>query len=191
MSIKGTKTEKVLLTAFAGESQARGRYTLFAKIARKEGYELIARVFEETAANEFIHAEEFFELLEGEPLEITASYPAGRLGTTLENLEQAAAGEQGEWTIDYPHFALVAKEEGFTKASSLFTLIGLVEKGHEARYRAIHKQLAENTLWKKTKPTTWRCLNCGYQVVAPAAPEKCPICGKVHTWFENLEERYL
>jgi len=191
MELKGTKTERDLLTAFAGESQARNRYLLFAKIARKENLELIARVFEETAGNEFIHAEELFEHLEGRPVEITGTFPAGKLGTTLENLVQAADGEHGEWTEDYPRFAKDAADEGFPLIAAQLKFIASVEKEHEARYRVLAKKLEDGSLWQKGVKTTWRCLNCGCQVVAPAAPAKCPICGKIHTWFEDLEERYL
>jgi rubrerythrin len=190
-SLKGSQTEKNILTMFAGESQARNRYSLYAKVARKEGHELIARVFEETAGNEFIHAEELFEKLEGRPVEITATYPAGKLGTTLENLADAAKGEHEEWTDAYPSFAKVAQEEGYPEIAALFTSIGRVEKEHEARYIKIHDLLAKDELYKRVNKTTWRCLNCGCQVTSTNAPIKCPICGKVHTWFEDLDDRLL
>ena len=161
-SVKGTRTEQNLLKAFAGESQARTRYTFFASVAKKEGYEQIAGVFAETADQEKEHAKRFFKFLEGGDLEITASYPAGVIGTTMENLKAAAAGEHEEWSLDYPKFADIADEEGFPAIAAMYRMISVAEKGHEERYLALLKNLEEFKVFVKDGETVWQCRNCGY-----------------------------
>ncbi|RPI03056.1 MAG: rubrerythrin family protein [Ignavibacteriae bacterium] len=187
-SLRGTQTEKNLLGAFAGESQARNRYTFFASQAKKEGYEQIAAIFLETADNEKEHAKRFFKFLEGGEVEITASFPAGVIGTTLENLKAAADGEQEEWTKLYPKFAEVAKEEGFAEVALAFRTIALVEKQHEARYRKLHKQVSDGTVFKKEKVVRWKCRNCGYIHEGKTPPAKCPACEHPESYFEVVEE---
>ncbi len=190
-SIKGTETEKNLLKAFAGESQARNRYTYAAGVARKEGYRQIEALFQETADNEREHAKRFFKFLEGgEGLEITAAYPAGKIGTTLENLKAAAAGEHEEWTELYPAFAEVAKKEGFPEVAAAFTMIAKVEKEHEDRYLKLAENVEKGTVFKKDAPVRWKCRNCGYVHEGPEAPAQCPACLHPQPHFEIKEETY-
>jgi len=183
-SLKGSKTEKNLLKSFAGESQARNRYTFFASVARDEGYIQIQRIFEETAANEKEHAEVFFKYLEGGEVEITAAYPAGRIGTTAENLLAAAEGEHLEWGTLYPNFAKVAKEEGFTEVAESFTEISEVEEEHEKRYRKLLDNVKKGTVFKRDKDVEWHCLNCGYIHHGKEAPEVCPACQHPRSYYE-------
>lgn len=189
-SLKGTKTEQNLLKAFAGESQARGRYTMFAKQAKKDGYEQIAALFEETAENEYQHAKRFFSFLEGGMVEITAAYPAGKVGTTLENLKAAAAGENEEHTILYPEFAKVAKEEGFLEVSAAFSMIAKVEVEHEARYLKLAANIENDEVFKKNAPKRWKCRKCGHVHEGDSAPEKCPTCLHPKGHFELKETNY-
>ena len=188
--IKGTQTEKNLLAAFAGESQARNRYDYAASVARKEGYQQIRGVFEETAANEKEHAKRFFKFLAGGAAEITASYPAGKIGTTIENLEAAAAGEHEEWTELYPAFAETAKQEGFPEIATAFTTIAEVEKEHEARFRALLQRVKDGTSFKREQPVRWKCRNCGYVHEGPEAPETCPACLHPQAFFEEKADNY-
>jgi rubrerythrin len=190
-SIKGTRTEKNLLAAFAGESQARNRYTYAASVAKKEGYLQIAELFLETAENEKEHAKRFFKFLEGGMVEITAKYPAGVTGTTAENLKAAAAGEHEEWTELYPAFAKIAKEEGFPEVSAAFTLIAKAEKAHEDRYLKLLASVEGKTVFAKAeKGTQWKCRNCGYVHEGPEAPGKCPACLHPQEYFEVKNENY-
>ena len=189
-NIKGTQTEKNLLAAFAGESQARNRYTFFAGAARKEGLMQIADIFEETAAQEKEHAQRFFKFLEGGDVEITASFPAGVVGTTLDNLKAAAAGENHEWTTLYANFAKVAREEGFNAAAIAFERISVAEKQHEKRYRDLAKNLEEGRVFKRNGTVTWRCRNCGYLHEGPDAPKVCPACLHPQSYFELLGENW-
>ncbi len=189
-SIQGTRTEKNLLAAFAGESQARNRYTYFAGIARKEGLVQIAHIFEETADQEREHAKRFFKFLEGGDLEITETYPAGKLGSTLENLHAAAAGEEHEWTEMYPEFARIAREEGFEQVALAFEAISVAEKQHERRYRALAENLSAGRVFKRDGKVVWRCRNCGYLHEASDAPELCPACLHPQAHFELLGENW-
>lgn len=189
-SIKGTKTEQNLLKAFAGESQARNRYTYFAGVAKKEGYVQIANVFEETANHEKEHAKRFFKFLEGGPTEITATYPAGKIGTTAENLKAAAGGENEEWTEIYPEFARIANEEGFPAVAKTFEFICNAEKQHENRYLGLLKNVEAGTVFKKSEKTTWRCQNCGYLHDGTEAPGACPACAHPQAHFEMLAENW-
>lgn len=189
-NVKGTKTEKNLLTAFAGESQARNRYTFFASRARKEGYEQIAGVFLETADNEKEHAETFFKFLEGSQVEIQASFPAGVISNTRENLREAAEGENYEHTTMYPEFARVAEEEGFSQIAATIRAIASVEKQHERRYLGLCKNLEEGTVFKKDKVVKWKCRNCGYIHEGKEAPEQCPSCAHAKAYFELLCENW-
>lgn len=175
-AIKGTRTERNLLTAFAGESQARNRYTFFASKAKKEGHQAIAAVFLETAENEKEHAERLFSFLEGGDVEVQASYPAGVVGTTLENLKSAAAGENYENTKMYPEFAAVAREEGFEEIAKVLESIAVAERFHEMRFLQLARRLEEGTLYKSDRPVKWRCTNCGYIHEGTEAPERCPAC---------------
>jgi rubrerythrin len=188
--IKGTKTEQNLLKAFAGESQARNRYTYFAGRARKDGYVQIADIFEETANQEKEHAKRFFSFLEGGPLEITATYPAGAIGTTAENLEEAAAGENEEWTDLYPGFGEVAKEEGFPEVAALFKNVSVAEKQHEKRYRDLLENLKAERVFHRDEPVTWRCRNCGYLHEGTDAPKVCAACKHPQAHFEILGENW-
>ncbi len=189
--LQGTETEKNLLKAFAGESQARNRYTYYAGVARKEGYRQIEALFLETADNEREHAKRFFEFLEsGSGLEIQAAYPAGRIGTTAENLRAAAAGENEEWSALYPAFAEVAKKEGFKDVAAAFTMIAKVEKEHEARYLKLAENIDKGEVFEKSAPTRWKCRNCGYVHEGPAAPGKCPACLHPQEHFEVKEDNY-
>jgi len=189
-SIKGTQTEQNLLKAFAGESQARNRYEFFAKVAKKEGYEQIAAIFQETANNEKEHAKRFFRFLEGGMTEITATYPAGIISTTVDNLKAAAAGENEEWTELYPGFADIAKEEGFPEISAAFKFIAQVEKEHEKRYLKLAKNIEEGTVFLKDGKVFWKCVNCGYIYEAEKALETCPACLHPKSHMELHEENY-
>jgi rubrerythrin len=189
-SLKGTQTEKNLLTAFAGESQARNRYTFFASVARKEGYEQIANVFTETAGNEKEHAEIFFKYLEGGDVEITAAYPAGVIGNTKDNLEAAAAGENLEWSKIYADFEKIAKKEGFKDIATSFKEIAEVEEFHEARYRKLAKNVASGEVFKKKATVKWHCTNCGYIHEGTEAPDVCPACKHAQAYYEVMAENY-
>lgn len=189
-SIKGTKTEKNLLAAFAGESQARNRYTYFASKARKEGFEQIANIFTETAANEKEHAEVFFNYLQGGDAEITASYPAGMIKDTKSNLEAAAAGENLEWTTIYSEFSKIAKDEAFLQISRSFDEIAKVEKFHESRYRKLIQNVANGEVFKKKDKVKWHCSNCGYVFEGTEAPKECPACKHPQAYYELLAENY-
>jgi rubrerythrin len=188
--IKGTKTEKNLLAAFAGESQARNRYTYFAGKAKKEGYEQTAFIFEETANQEKEHAKRFFNFLEGGEAEIIASFPAGKIGTTLENLKAAAAGEKHEHTDLYPSFAKTAREEGFEVIAVVFEKISVAEKQHEKRYRDLTANIEAGRVFKRKEKTVWRCRNCGYLHEGNEAPDLCPACAHPKAHFELLGENY-
>ena len=183
-SLKGTQTEKNLLTAFSGESQARNRYTYFSAKARKEGYRQISEIFEETANQEKEHAKRLFKFLEGGEVEITASFPAGVIGSTLENLQAAAAGEHYEQTEMYPDFAKVAREEGFSDIADVFERIAVAERFHEKRYNGLAANIKNGKVFKKDEPTTWRCMNCGYLHEGEEAPELCPACAHPKAHFE-------
>ncbi|MCK5599857.1 rubrerythrin family protein [bacterium] len=189
-SIKGTETEKNLLKSFAGESQARNRYTFFASAAKKEGYVQIQKVFLETAENEKEHAKVFFKFLEGGDLEIQATYPAGRIGTTEENLEGAANGEHEEWEIIYKEFEDTARREGFPEIAFKFKEIAEVEEEHEKRYRSLVKNIREGTVFRKKDKVKWHCLNCGYVHFGNEAPEMCPACDHPQAHYEVLPENY-
>lgn len=189
-SIKGTQTEKNLLKSFAGESQARMRYTMFAKQAKKEGYEQIAGLFMETAEQEKEHAKRFFRFLEGGDLEITATYPAGIVGTTEENLLASAAGEKEEWAELYPKFARIAEEEGFKEIAVAYKMIAKVEANHEDRYLALYENIHNGSVFEKSEVTAWYCRNCGYVHVGTKAPETCPACLHAKAYFEVRKENY-
>lgn len=189
-SIKGTKTEQNLLKAFAGESQARNRYEFFSKVAREEGYNQIAAIFQKTADQEKQHAKRFFKFLEGGEVEITASYPAGKIGTTAENLKAAAMGENEEWTLLYPEFARIAMEEGFPAVATAFKMIAKVEAEHEKRYLKLLKNVEEGTVFKKGEKVKWVCTNCGYVHEGEKALDNCPACQHPISYFELLEENY-
>lgn len=189
-SLKGTKTEQNLLKAFAGESQARNRYTYFASVAKKEGFEQISNIFAETADNEKEHAKVFFKYLEGGEAQITAVYPAGAIKDTKANLEAAAAGENMEWTILYQDFAKTAKDEGFAEVAAAFEQIAKVEKFHEARYRKLISNMAGGQVFKKTTTVKWHCINCGYVFEGSEAPEQCPACKHPRAYYEVLAENY-
>lgn len=188
--LKGSRTEKHLLMSFAGESQARNRYTMFAEKARKEGLEQIAAIFEETANQEREHAKRFFSFLKGGDLEITATFPAGKVGSTLENLEASAMGEEHEWQIDYPEFARVAREEGFEAIAKLWDAVSVAEKQHGKRYRDLFKNLSEGKVFKRDGKVVWRCINCGYLHEAEEAPKVCPACAHPQSYFELLGENW-
>ena len=189
-SIKGTRTEQNLLKAFAGESQARSRYVFFASKAKKEGYEQIAGVFAETAEQEKEPAERFFKFLEGGMVEITASYPAGKIGTTQENLLAAAQGENEEWDVLYPEFAKVAAEEGFPEIATAFRMIATVEAEHEKRYLKLLSRLTDGNFFKRDGKIWWQCRNCGYVCEASEAPQMCPACKHPQAYFEPKKENY-
>lgn len=189
-SIKGSKTEQNLLKAFAGESQARSRYTMFAKAAKKEGFEQIAGIFQETAEQEFQHAKRFFSFLEGGDLEITATFPAGVVGTTAENLKAAAMGENEEWTDLYPEFAKVAEEEGFKKVASAFKVISKVEAMHEARYLKLLARVEEGNVFEREEKVTWYCRNCGYIHEGVKPPKACPACEHPQAYFQEFSDKY-
>ena len=189
-SIKGTKTEQNLLKSFAGESQARTRYTFFASVAKKEGYEQIAGVFMETAEQEKEHAKRFFKFLEGGDLEITASYPAGKIGTTAENLMAAAMGEHEEWDVLYAEFAKVADEEGFPEIAEVYRRIALVEAEHERRYLKLLSRITDGNFFVRDGEIWWQCRNCGYIIKGKEAPLKCPACAHPQAYFEPKKENY-
>ncbi|MFA5646324.1 MAG: ferritin family protein [Candidatus Ratteibacteria bacterium] len=189
-SLKGTKTEKNLLSAFAGESQARNRYTYFASVAKKEGFIQISNIFLETAENEKEHAKVFFKYLEGGDVEITASYPAGTIQDTLKNLEAAADGEQLEWSVLYHEAAETAKSEGFPEIARSFLQIAKVEKFHEARYRKLIENIKNDKVFKKEEPVQWHCINCGYVIEGKDAPAECPACKHPQPFYEVLAENY-
>ncbi|MCX5751310.1 MAG: rubrerythrin family protein [Candidatus Saganbacteria bacterium] len=189
-SIKGTQTEKNLLASFAGESQARNRYTYFASKAKKEGYEQISAIFLETAENEKEHAKRFFNLLEGGEVEITASYPAGVVGSTVENLAEAAAGENMEWTKLYKEAAEIAEKEGFPEISKQYTEIAEVEAEHEKRYSKLMRNIKEGKVFKREAKVKWHCRNCGYVHIGAEAPEVCPACKHPTAYYEILAENY-
>lgn len=189
-SLQGTKTEQNLLKAFAGESQARMRYDYFAKQAKKEGLEQISAIFAETALNEKEHAKKFFKYLEGRMVEITATYPAGKIGTTMENLLASADGENEEWTELYPTFAKIALEEGFKDVANTFTMIAKVEKAHEERYRKLANNLEAGIVFKRGDTFIWKCRNCGYIHEGKGAPKVCPACDHPQAYFEIAEFNY-
>jgi rubrerythrin len=189
-SLKGTKTEQNLLKAFAGESQARNRYEFFASVAKKEGYEQIASIFQETANQEKEHAKRYFKFLEGGMTEIIASYPAGIIGTTKENLKAAAEGENEEWTKLYPGFAEIAKEEGFQEIASSFKMIAKVETEHERRYLKLLQNISQDKVFVKGGKVWWKCMNCGYVYESEKALEICPVCQHPRSFMEIREENF-
>jgi rubrerythrin len=189
-SLKGTQTEQNLLKSFAGESQARNRYEFFASIAKKEGYEQIAAIFMETSNQEKEHAKRFFKFLEGGMTEITAAYPAGIIGTTVENLKAAAEGEHEEWTELYPHFSEVAKEEGFPEIAVAFRMIAKVEAEHERRYLKLLQNISEDKVFVKDGKVWWKCLNCGYVYESVKAMESCPACLHPKSYMQVREDNY-
>jgi len=189
-SLKGTKTEQNLLKSFAGESQARNRYEFFASVAKKEGYEQIAAIFQETANQEKEHAKRFFKFLEGGMTEITASYPAGIIGSTMENLKAAAEGENEEWTLLYPEFAEIAKEEGFKEVATAFKMIAKVEAEHERRFLKLLQNISEDSVFMKDGKVWWKCINCGYVYESAKALENCPACLHPKAFMQVREENY-
>jgi len=189
-NLKGTRTEKNILTAFAGESQARNRYTYFASQAKKDGYVQIQEIFTETANQEKEHAKRLFKLLEGGEVEVAAAFPAGVIGTTLDNLKEAAGGENYEYTDMYPGFAKIAIEEGFEEIAEIFKAIAVAEKQHEKRYLALAANIANNTVFKKDQSVVWQCRNCGYLHEGDSAPEECPACAHAQAHFELLGENW-
>ena len=190
MELKGSQTEKNLLTAFAGESQARNRYTYFASQAKKEGYEQIRAIFEETANQEKEHAKREFKFLEGGEVEIAAAFPAGVIGSTIDNLKAAAAGEHYETTEMYPEFAEIAEKEGFDEIAEVFRNIAVAEKRHEDRYLALVKNIEQGRVFKKDAPVRWVCRNCGYVHEGPEAPDECPACAHPQAHFETEAVNY-
>jgi len=190
MELKGSQTEKNLLSAFAGESQARNRYTYFASQARKEGYIQISAIFEETANQEKEHAKREFKFLKGGEVEVTAAFPAGVIGSTVENLKAAAAGEHYETTQMYPDFAKVAEEEGFDEIAKVFSGIAVAEKYHEERYLALAKNITDGVVFKREKPVRWVCRNCGYVHEGPEAPDDCPACAHPQTYYKLEAANY-
>jgi rubrerythrin len=189
-SLKGTQTEKNLLISFAGESQARNRYTMFAEEAKKAGFEQIAAIFLETAEQEREHAKKFFSYLEGGPVEITATYPAGIVGTTAENLKASAEGENEEWTDAYPHFAEVADAEGFANIAATFRKIAAVEAEHEKRYLKLLERVEKDQVFSREEETSWQCRNCGHVHVGKDAPKACPTCAHTQAYFEEEKQNY-
>ena len=189
-SLKGTKTEQNLLKSFAGESQAKMRYEYFAKQAKKEGLEQIAAIFEETAMNEKAHAKRFFKFLEGGMVEITASYPAGKIGTTLENLKASAEGENEEWSDLYPEFAKIAEEEGFNEIANAWKMIAKAEKAHEDRFKTLYENLEAGRVFERNGKIMWKCRNCGYIHEGEKAPKICPACLHPQSYFEIKETNY-
>ena len=189
-SLKGTETEKNLLKSFAGESQARNRYTMYAAIAKKEGYEQIAAIFEETADQELMHAKKFFRYLEGGMVEITAAYPAGIEGTTAENLREAAAGENEEWSELYPHFADVAEQEGFLNIAATFRKIAGAEVEHEKRYLRLLERVENGEVFKREEEIHWQCRKCGHVHIGKEAPKACPVCAHPQAYFEEEKQNY-
>jgi len=190
MELKGSQTEKNLLAAFAGESQARNRYNYFASQAKKEGYIQISAIFEETANQEKEHAKREFKFLKGGEVEVTAAFPAGVIGTTVENLKAAAAGEHYETTEMYPEFAKIAKEEGFDEIAKVFSSIAVAEKYHEERYLALAKNITDGVVFKREKPVRWVCRNCGYVHEGPQAPDICPACAHPQNYYELEAANY-
>jgi len=190
MALNGIKTKKNLMAAFAGESQARNRYTYFSNKARKEGFRQIAEIFDETANQEREHAKRLFKLMEGGEIEITGAFPFGVIGDTSENLKAGAAGENYEWTKMYPSFAKTAREEGFEDIAKIFESIAVAEKQHEKRYLALAKNIDEDSVFKKNKSVVWRCINCGYLHEGAEAPDKCPACTHPQAHFEMLAENW-
>ena len=190
MNFVGSQSEKNLLAAFAGESQARNKYTFFASVARKEGYEQIGAIFEETAGNEKEHAQLFFNHLKGGIVEIRASYPAGVIGSTVDNLKAAAAGEKLEWGTLYPNFADVAEQEGFADVAATFRMVGKVEAYHERRYNKLVESVTQDKVFKKDQPIKWKCRNCGYVFEETQVPDKCPVCAHPKAFFEVWVENY-
>ena len=189
-SLQGTQTEKNLLISFAGESQARNRYTMFASTAKKEGFEQIAAIFLETAEQEKEHAKKFFGYLQGGMVEITASYPAGVVGTTAENLRAAAEGEHEEWAVDYPKFADIAEQEGFANIAATFRKIASVEAEHEKRYRRLLEKVEAGKVFSREEEVTWQCRNCGYTHTGKDAPKACPACAHPQAYFEEEKQNY-
>ncbi len=189
-SLKGTQTEKNLMHSFAGESQARMRYTYFASAAKKEGFEQIAAIFQETADQEKEHAKRMFKYLEGGCVEVNACFPAGVIGRTIDNLQAAAAGEHEEWSEAYPHFADVAEAEGFLEIAEMYRMIAVAEKAHEERYRAFVANIEAAKVFAREGEVVWQCRNCGYIHVGPEAPEKCPACLHAQAYFEIKKENY-
>ena len=189
-NLKGTQTEKNILTAFAGESQARNRYTYFASQAKKDGYVQISEIFTETANQEKEHAKRLFKLLEGGEVEVAAAFPAGVIGTTLDNLKEAAGGENYEYTEMYPGFAKIAVEEGFEEIAEIFKAIAVAEKQHEKRYLALAANIEKGTVFKREASEVWRCRNCGYLHEGDEAPDECPACAHPQAHFELLGENY-
>ena len=187
-TLKGTQTEKNLLCSFAGESQARMRYNYFASVAKKEGFEQIAAIFNETADQEKEHAKRFFKFLEGGMVEITATFPAGVIGTTAENLKAAAEGEHEEWSDAYPKFAEIAEQEGFIEIAKVFRAIASVEAEHEKRYRTLLEMVETNRVFEREEAITWQCRNCGYVLTGKRAPLKCPACAHPQAYFEKMKE---
>lgn len=191
MSVKGTQTEKNLLKSFAGESQARNRYDFAAKIAAKEGYEKVRLIFEETALQEQMHAKRFFSYLEsGEALEITAMYPAGKMGSTIENLKEAAMGEHEEHSELYPEFAKVAESEGFSEIALLWKNVSIAEKHHEERFRELLGLIESGKMFNSDSKVVWRCLKCGFVVEATQPPQKCPACQHPQSWYEIVNTNW-
>ena len=188
--LKGTQTEQNLLKSFAGESQARSRYTMFASIAKKEGFEQIAAIFLETAEQELTHAKKFFRYLQGGVVEITVSYPAGVEGTTAQNLKAAAEGENEEWVDLYPHFADIAEAEGFDNIAASWRKIAKVEAEHEKRYRKLLERVETNTVFSRDEETTWQCRECGYVHTGKEAPKACPVCAHPQAFFEEEKHNY-
>ena len=189
-SLKGTQTEKNLIAAFAGESQARNRYTYFASQARKDGFVQISMIFEETANQEKEHAKRFFKFLEGGDVEVAAAFPAGVIASTAENLKAAAGGENHEWTTMYPGFAKVAREEGFDAVAAVFDAVSVAEKQHEKRYNDMRANIESGKVFKKDKKVVWRCINCGYLFEGEEAPKSCPACAHPQAYYELLGENW-
>jgi rubrerythrin len=190
MEFKGSRTEKNLLAAFAGESQARTRYTFFASVAKKEGYEQIATIFQETSDNEKEHAQLFFKHLQGGMVEINTAYPAGVIASTAENLKAAAEGEKLEWGTLYPNFGEIAEEEGFSEVARTFRMVAKVEAYHERRYLKLLENIQQGRVFKKDTPIKWKCRNCGFVFEGSEAPEKCPVCSHPRSYFEVWCENY-
>jgi len=190
MELKGSNTEKNLMAAFAGESQARNRYTFFSSQARKEGFRQIAEIFEETANQEREHAKRLFKFMPGGDVEIVGSFPSGVIGDTVENLKAAARGENHEWTEMYPSFAAIARNEGFEEVAEVFDSIAIAEKQHEKRYLALAKNIQDGKVFRKDQPVVWRCLNCGYLHKGAEAPSICPACAHPQAHFELLGENW-
>jgi len=190
MQLRGTRTEKNLLSAFAGEAQARNRYTYYASQAKKDGFVQVQSIFEETADQEKEHAKRFFKFLQGGDVEIGAAFPAGVIGTTAENLRAAAAGEHHEWSSMYPGYAKIAREEGLPEIAAVFEAVSVAEKQHEKRYLGLLKNVEANTVFKKEKPVVWRCRNCGYLHQGAEAPMECPACAHPQAHFELLAENW-